>query len=394
VTWRRAAGGAIVLAVLTLAVLGLVRAASPAGTPTMRERVDEVAATLRCPTCQGLSIEDSTSVLAAGSRRIIQQQLQQGRTPDEIRQWFVDRYGSSVLLSPDPDGAGLVAWVVPGLVLVAGGLLVWRWLRHDAEPAADSDEAVDQAVAALAAWRDGALDPDDSPAGESLREALVAAEPDADEVALARVAAAYRRYTARPAVAAAPIAPRRPGRTLPRRAVPVGAAGVVLVAAGVGVALAVDRAAVDRGAGAEAATANTAAAPSGGAAPSPPAGWTGGMPQTPEEWVQLGHAYDADQQPAQAVAAYSMALQLQPDAESVLLLRADVLVRSGQADQALPDLQQLDARHPDTPQVLLVLGLAQNATGAPEAPATLRRFLELDPGSPAAAGVRKLLDGG
>ena len=110
--------------------------------------------------------------------------------------------------------------------------------------------------------------------------------------------------------------------------------------------------------------------------------------------MQLGRAYDAAGQPDQAVAAYSMALQLQPDADSVLLMRADVLVRSGHADRALPDLQQLDARHPDTPDVLLVLGLAQNRTGAPEAAATLGRFLELDPGSPAAPGVRKLLDDG
>ena len=397
VTWRRAATGVAVLAVLALAVLGLLRAASPAHPPTTGERVAEVAATLRCPTCQGLSIEDSTSVLAAGSRRIIAQQLAQGRTPDQVRQWFVDRYGASVLLSPDATGAGLVAWVVPGLVLVAGGLLVWRWLRRGAPPAGTAGEATDQGAAALTGWRDGALDPDDSPAGMALREALVAAESDADEVALARVATASRRYTARPATAE-PDAPRRPGRALPRRAVTVGAAGVVLVAAGIGVALAVDRAGVDRAApaaaGGEAAAAGTAAVPPGGAAPSPPPGWTGGMPQTPDQWVQLGRAYDADGRPAQAVAAYSMALQLQPDAESVLLLRADVLVRSGQADQALPDLQQLDARHPDTPQVLLVLGLAQNATGDPEAPATLRRFLELDPESPAAAGVRKLLDGG
>jgi len=118
------------------------------------------------------------------------------------------------------------------------------------------------------------------------------------------------------------------------------------------------------------------------------------MPQTPQNWVQLGRAYDAAHQPDQAVAAYDMALRLQPGADAVLLMRADVLVRSGHADQALPDLEQLDARHPDTADVLLVLGLAQRAGGDPDAGATLRRFLELDPGSAAAPGVRHLLDGG
>jgi cytochrome c-type biogenesis protein CcmH len=250
---------------------------------------------------------------------------------------------------------------------------------------------VDEAAVALAAWRDGAFDPDDSPAGGALRAALAAAETDPGEVALARVASAHRRYTARPAAGPVPSAPR-PARGLPRRAVTVGAAGVVLVAAGVGAALAVDH---GRGTGAQTAAAATSVPASGGTgAPAPPAGWTGGMPQTPEQWVQLGRAYDGAGQPDQAVAAYDMALRLQPDADAVLLLRADVLVRSGHADQALPDLRQLDARHPDTPDVLLVLGLAQNRTGDPAGDATLRRFLQLEPGSPAAPGVRRLLDGG
>jgi cytochrome c-type biogenesis protein CcmH len=115
------------------------------------------------------------------------------------------------------------------------------------------------------------------------------------------------------------------------------------------------------------------------------------MPRTAAQWAALGRAYDEAQQYPQALAAYEMALKLQPGADDVVLLRDDVLVRSGRPADALPTLEQLAARYPDNPDVLLILGLAQNRTGAAAGAATLRRFLQLAPDSPAAPGVRKLL---
>jgi cytochrome c-type biogenesis protein CcmH len=174
-----------------------------------------------------------------------------------------------------------------------------------------------------------------------------------------------------------------------RRPVAVGAVALLAAGAAAAVALTVH----GRGAGEPAVGASPAAA-TAAAAPSAPPGWTGGMPTTAGQWVALGRAYDEAHQLPQAVAAYGMALRLQPGADDVLLLRADALVRSGQAATALPDLEGLDQRHPDTPDVLLILGLAQNRTGSPAATATLQRFLQLAPQSPAAPGVRKLLGAG
>ncbi|WP_158550706.1 cytochrome c-type biogenesis protein CcmH [Geodermatophilus sp. TF02-6] len=396
-TARRGAAAAAVLGVVVLAVLGLWRAAGPEQRPSLREQVDAVAATLRCPTCQGLSIEDSTSVLAGGSRQVIEEQLRAGRTPDEVRQYFVDRYGEDVLLSPDPDGPGLLAWLAPALAVAAGGGVVWRWLRRSRRaPAAVPAAATDpDAAAALAAHRTGRLDPDGSSAGEALREALLvrlAAEEDdpADTEALTRadrrLAAAHRRYAAR----STPARPRPPGGALPRRAVTVGSAAVLLAAAGIGVVLTLQ----DRGAEDPV----TGEAPGQGAAQ--PASGTAQLqaaaeahPQDPAAWLALGRAHDRAGEFDDAVAAYDRALQLAPAADDVVLLRANVLVRAGRSAEALPSLQELAGRHPDDPDLLLVLGLAQYGTGAAEATATLQRFLDLDPGSPAAPGVRALLEG-
>jgi cytochrome c-type biogenesis protein CcmH len=399
---RRIAVAVLAAGVLALAVVGLVRAAAPASTPSLQDRVASVAATLRCPTCHGLSIEDSTSVLAAGARQIITRQLQEGRTPDEIRQYFVDRYGQQALLSPSSHGPGLVAWLLPAVAVVAAGALAWRWTRRGRGATAPVGEDR-EAVRALGAYRDGMLALDPTPAGDALHAALlarIAAEEDGADPQLlarteARLGAAYRRYTARSV--SAPAAAARRSRAVPRRTLLVGSTAVVVVAAGAGVGLALHGRSGDQPvtgalpAAASAPAAGTAGAPPNGVLPSPPPGYSGGMPRTADQWVSLGRAYDKAAQYPQALAAYGMALKLRPGADDVILLRDDVLVRSGKPADALPTLRGLATRYPDNPDVLLILGLAQNRTGDSGGAATLRHFLQLAPDSPAAPGVRKLL---
>lgn len=383
---RRIAVSALLVLAAAVALLGLARASSPQQAPTLEERVAAVSATIRCPTCQGLSIQDSPSVLATGSRQIVEQQLREGRTPNEVRQYFVDRYGSSALLSPEPDGPGLLAWVLPAIALPVAAGWGWRRLRRPT----GAPRSVDTNVAAAAALRDyqaGSLQPDASPAGEALQEALlvrVACEQDElDEDARARadarLATAVRRYDRR--------ASEKPpqGRTLPRRAIT--ALTVLGLVVGTGAALAVGVRA--RGAG----DLPTGDLPGSAAAPglSQLVATTRDRPLDPQAWVALGRAYDAAGELAEALASYDQALALQPEADDVQLLRAAVLVRGGSVGEALPVLAELAARHPDDPDTLLVLGNAQDILDRPEADVTLRRFLELAPNAPAAAVVRERL---
>lgn len=89
-----------------------------------------LASELRCPVCQGNSIQDSPSELALQMRDVIRDQLRAGKTPDEVRAYFVDKYGEWILLSPRPEGLNLVVYLVPFLAVMVGGLVVWRTVRR------------------------------------------------------------------------------------------------------------------------------------------------------------------------------------------------------------------------------------------------------------------------
>ncbi len=131
---RRALTAAAVVGVLVaLAVAGLVRSAGTDGPVTDGERARAVATSLRCPTCQGLSVADSNSPLAKSMREIIDERVAAGESNEEITQYFVDRYSDWVLLSPRADGVGWLVWAVPGAAVLVGLLVVTSLVRrrHD-----------------------------------------------------------------------------------------------------------------------------------------------------------------------------------------------------------------------------------------------------------------------
>ena len=82
-----------------------------------------VASQLRCPVCQGESIQDSPAELAGQMRDLVKQQLAAGKTPAEVKAYFVSKYGEWILLDPRAHGFNLVLYAAP-YVLLLGGLAV------------------------------------------------------------------------------------------------------------------------------------------------------------------------------------------------------------------------------------------------------------------------------
>jgi cytochrome c-type biogenesis protein CcmH/NrfF len=115
---------------------------APAGakTPVSEDTVHEVASQLRCVVCQSLSVADSPSETAHQMKDIIREHLAAGESPEQVRAYFVDKYGTWILLSPPRQGFNLLVWVVPfaglGLGLVLVLIVVRRWSRRPAVPEA------------------------------------------------------------------------------------------------------------------------------------------------------------------------------------------------------------------------------------------------------------------
>jgi len=124
------------LAAALLLIAAVVVGSPLAAAPVSEEAVHEVAAQLRCVVCQSLSVADSPSETAHQMKAIIRERLAAGDTPEQVKAYFVDKYGLWILLSPPRQGFNLLVWVVPfaglgaGLVLVL--VLARRWSRRAA----------------------------------------------------------------------------------------------------------------------------------------------------------------------------------------------------------------------------------------------------------------------
>ena len=99
------------ISLFLLLIIGIpVEAADP---PDLEDQTRVLAAELRCVVCQNLSVADSPSEMAQQMRAIVREQLQAGRTPQEVRDFFVSKYGEWVLLKPKTSGMSLLLWVLP-----------------------------------------------------------------------------------------------------------------------------------------------------------------------------------------------------------------------------------------------------------------------------------------
>jgi len=118
----------IAIVMILVAIWSYVLLVAPAR-ESLDQRVHDVASQLKCPVCQGESVADSPSTISQQMRGVIRQQLQQGQSQQQIIQYFVSRYGNSILWSPPKQGFTMLAWIIPIAILLGGALLLVLVLR-------------------------------------------------------------------------------------------------------------------------------------------------------------------------------------------------------------------------------------------------------------------------
>ena len=133
---------ALAAVVVLLAVVAVV-VIRPGPTPNDAERAEALAAELRCPDCQGLSVADSPTTAAAEMRRQIDDLLAAGASDADVRAHFTARFGTWILLAP----ASPVPWVIPFAAVAFGVSLLGWWLlrRRGGAPAPARTPALSEA---------------------------------------------------------------------------------------------------------------------------------------------------------------------------------------------------------------------------------------------------------
>jgi cytochrome c-type biogenesis protein CcmH len=115
---------------------------SASGDSRLDDSVRSVSSQLRCPVCQGESIQESPAELAKEMRQVVREQLAAGRSSDEVKAYFVSKYGEWILLEPKAHGANLTVYLLPFVMLLGGAILiviaVRRWTRASPAPHSES----------------------------------------------------------------------------------------------------------------------------------------------------------------------------------------------------------------------------------------------------------------
>lgn len=106
-------------------------------------RFHRLTAELRCVMCQNQSLADSNAQIAHDLRREVLDLMRQGKDDAQVKQFLVDRYGEFVLYKPEMAPGTYLLWFGPVLLLLGGGIVLWRIVARRAKqpaPAADDNE--------------------------------------------------------------------------------------------------------------------------------------------------------------------------------------------------------------------------------------------------------------
>lgn len=105
---------------LTVAPAWAVQPDEMLADPVLESRARVISHDIRCPVCQGETIDDSNAPIARDLRIIIRERLVAGDSDGEVVDYIVARYGEGVLFNPPARGVNLVLWLAGPALLLAG----------------------------------------------------------------------------------------------------------------------------------------------------------------------------------------------------------------------------------------------------------------------------------
>jgi len=120
--------------------------------PALEARARAISAMIRCPVCQGESIDESNAGIARDLRLVLRERLVAGDSDDQAIDYLVARYGEFILFRPRASGANLILWIAGPVMLAAGlggAFLYVRRRRATGGPASALTEEEEARLAEL-----------------------------------------------------------------------------------------------------------------------------------------------------------------------------------------------------------------------------------------------------
>jgi cytochrome c-type biogenesis protein CcmH len=133
---------ALLMALAAFVPVHAKEAVPMADDPVTEQRLLVISEEMRCLVCQNESLAGSRSELANDLRAQIREQIRQGKTDEQIREYMVSRYGDFVLYRPPMKASTVLLWVGPFLILAGAVAVLFHHLRANAKRTSDDDEAL------------------------------------------------------------------------------------------------------------------------------------------------------------------------------------------------------------------------------------------------------------
>lgn len=128
-------GAFVILLGLTLALPALAQDGGEDDEGTIKKAVitdddvNKIARVVYCPVCESTPLDVCQTQACADWRQIIREMLEEGRSEQDIFDYFSNLYGDRVLAEPPREGFSLLVWLIPLIIIPLGVIFFTRYMR-------------------------------------------------------------------------------------------------------------------------------------------------------------------------------------------------------------------------------------------------------------------------
>jgi cytochrome c-type biogenesis protein CcmH len=127
-----------VFSALTLAVLAVGKAfaqqSTPPPQPVTDDQVNTIAHQLYCPVCENIPLDACGTAACEQWRGLIRDMLEQGKSGQEIKNYFAQQYGDRVLGAPPARGINWLVYIIPPVAILIGAFVLFRAFQEWRKP--------------------------------------------------------------------------------------------------------------------------------------------------------------------------------------------------------------------------------------------------------------------